>query len=334
MADSVASTLQIRLSRRDKQRLLKALLISLAVHLLLFGGYKLANYLNWKPDLLLPRWLKLNRKLEQVIAAKKEAMERQQQEIPLVFVDVSPAQAAAEAPPEAKYYSDKNSQAANPQADKETDIPKITGSQEHVPKTEDVPRNPFDRLQPALPAEPAPPAPPQEEVKAKPAQPVGDLTMAKPDFNPRPDIGVAERPRPRTIAEALALRQNSPPGQKMKQEGGVRNIRLDPGFDVKKSPFGDYDAAFIEAVRERWYSLLDQKRYDGYQRGKVGLQFALNSDGRITDMKVVEASVGLDLSLLCEMAVLDPAPYAPWPTELRRLVGGNQRKVQFTFYYD
>lgn len=330
MADAVASTLQIRLSRRDKQRLLRAFLVSVAVHLLIFGGYKFADYLRWQPDSLLPRWLKLSRKMEQAIAAKKEAM-AQQQEPPLVFVNVSPAQAVADPPKDAKYYSDKSSRAANPEVDKETGIPKITGTQEQVVRTEDTQRSPFDRLQPALPAQPGPQ---EEETKAKPAQPVGDLAIAKPELNPRPDTGAAERSRPRTLAEAKARQENSPAGQKMKQDGGVKRRLEFSALDAKATPFGEYDAAFVNAVSDRWFSLLDQKRYDGFQRGKVVLQFALNSDGRITDMKVVEASVGLDLSLLCEMAVLDPAPYAPWPSDLRRLVGSNQRKIQFTFFYN
>jgi hypothetical protein len=158
--------------------------------------------------------------------------------------------------------------------------------------------------------------------------------MAKPDLNPRPDAGTAERTRPRTLADARARLENSPPGQKMKQEGGVKRRLEFTALDAKATPFGAYDAAFVNAVSDRWFALLDQKRYDGYQRGKVVLQFALNSDGRITDMKVQEATVGLDLSLICEMAVLDPAPYAPWPSDLRRLVGSNQRKVQFTFFYN
>jgi outer membrane biosynthesis protein TonB len=329
MADAVATTLQLRLSRREKLRLLRALLVSLAAHLLLFGGYKLAQHYHWQPDQLLPRWLKFSRKLEQAIASKQQAMTTP--EPPLMFVNVSPAQAAAEAPPNTKYYSDKSSLAANPEADKDTGIPKITGAQEQIVKTEDTQRNPFDRLQPALPAQPAPP---QEEVKAKPAQPVGDLTMAKPDFNPRPDTGVAERPRPRTLQEARARLENSPPGEKMKQEAGVKRRMDFSGLDVSESPIGRYDAALVNAISQRWYDLLDSKRYDGYQRGKVVLQFALNYDGRITDMKVLEATVKLDLSLVCEMAVLDPAPYAPWPSDMRRMISGNQRIVTFTFFYN
>lgn len=331
MADVIVSTLQIRLSRREQQRLLQAFVLSVAMHLLVFGSYKAVHRLGWEADMLLPRWLKQSRTAEQLAAAQQKV--QASQEPPLMFVNVSPAQAAPEAPKDAKFYSDKNSRAANPEADQDTGIPKITGMQEQVPRTEDVPRSRFDQLQPALPAQPRPPT---EEARAKPSFAPGDLTMARPDFNPRPDTGTAESSRPRTLAEARARQQQRTglPGEKMKQDGGVKRRLEFASLDAKATPFGAYDAAFIEAVSQRWYDLLDQMSFDGYQRGKVMLQFALNYDGRITDMQVIEKTVGEALGLLCEMAVLDPAPYAPWPTELRRLVGSDQRKVQFTFYYN
>ena len=68
-----------------------------------------------------------------------------------MFVNVSPAQATAEPPKDAKFYSDKNSRAANPDADKITDIPKIDGKQTEFVKTEDIPRKKFTPLQPSPP---------------------------------------------------------------------------------------------------------------------------------------------------------------------------------------
>jgi hypothetical protein len=46
-----------------------------------------------------------------------------------------------------------------------------------------------------------------------------------------------------------------------------------------------------------------------------------------------ENSASEVLGYLCEKAVLDPAPYTPWPIEMRRMIGEN-RPIQFTFYYD
>jgi hypothetical protein len=52
----------------------------------------------------------------------------------------------------------------------------------------------------------------------------------------------------------------------------------------------------------------------------------------VTDMKVAENNVGEMLGLLCQKAVQDPAPYAAWPSDMRRLLG-NTRSIQFTFIY-
>jgi hypothetical protein len=138
--------------------------------------------------------------------------------------------------------------------------------------------------------------------------------------------------RPRTLAQAY---QQNPmlAGKLMQQEGGVRS-RGRVSIDVKGSPFGQYDALFISLVQQRWYQLLEQNTYMLDRRGKVVLDFRLRYDGRISDMGVADNSVGDVLSLLCQRAVLDPAPYARWPGDMRRMVGADYREVRFTFYYD
>jgi hypothetical protein len=256
----------------------------------------------------------------------------QPQEPPLLFVDVNPENASTEAPKNATHYSSLNSQAANPEVDKDSNLPKIAGEQKHVPKTEDVPRNKPAPLQPAAPT-PSVQAP-QEEVKAKPAQPPGDLAMAKPDPNPPKDPGEAPHSRPRTIKEALARQQdNRLAGQKMKQEGGVRH-RLDTSlFDTVATPFGEYDRYLIDAIQQRWYALLDERNYALDNRGKVVVQFVMHPDGRITDMTMSDNTAGEVLGYICEKAILDPAPYAAWPNAMRRMIGEN-RPIQFTFYYE
>jgi hypothetical protein len=160
----------------------------------------------------------------------------------------------------------------------------------------------------------------------------GDLTLSKPDLNPRPDQGEAERTRPRTISEAMA--RNRLVGQKMKQDDGSKRLRLEASFDTRATPFGVYDRAFIDAVQSRWYDLLDNMSYDGYRRGMVVLQFHLNYDGRITEMKVLEHTVTETLSLLCEKAVSDPSPFDKWSREMRLMVGKDYREIKFTFYYN
>ena len=325
----------LRLERAEVSRLTWAFAISLALHLLVFGTYQTGKKYNLWQSLHWPAWLLPPKIFTELLPKKEEPRpSRLLQDIPLVFVNVSPAQASAEPPKNAKFYSDKNSLAANPVPDKIADVPKITGKQDVVPKAEEVPREKFAPLQPSRPAQQAQAA--QPELKPKPAQPPGDLVMAKPSPTPREtqsDANEAKPDRPRKLSQVVVRQQDSrPPGEKIKQEGGVRHRELDPGFDVMQSPFGDYDRDLINAIRERWYSLLNEREYASDSVGKVVLQFRLHSDGRITDMKEGDNTAGYMLGYICQKAVLDPAPFAAWPSDMRRTLD-DTRNIHFTFYY-
>jgi len=331
----------MRQERAEFNRLVWAMIISLALHLVFVGGYQGGKKLGWWDHLQFPRWMQIPL-LSELLEKKKseQAAKPPLADVPLMFLGVSPDQATPEPPKDAKFYSDKNSIAANPQADQESDTPKITGTQTDVPKTEDVPRNKeFTTLQPAPPQVQQSPQE-QEEQKPKPAELPGDLTMAKPDTAAKPDPEPpkeeppAPTPKPRTIKEALARKKlQNIPGEKMKQEGGVKRRLELSSFDAKATPFGAYDAAMVEAISQRWYSLLDERSYASDGRGKVVLQFSLHQDGRISDMNVAENSTSEMLSIICQKAVRDPEPYAAWPPEMRRTMG-EIRKIQFTFYYN
>ncbi len=317
----------MRPGRFEYKRLGWALAVSVAFHLLCFGGYEFGR--NVLPVWLLRTRIQILTALAQHLQKKASPPPRPQPtEVPLVFVEVNPAAATPEPPKDAKYYSSQNSKAANPEvADK--DVPKITGQQEHVVKTEDAPRAK------SFPLQPAPPKQEQEAQQAKPNQPVGDLAMAKPETILRPETGKAPETRPRTILEAKMRQQqqnNQIAGQKMKQEGGARRHLEISSLDAKATPFGEYDRAFIDAVQNRWYAILDKENFALNRTGKVVLQFRLTYDGRITDMQIAQSTVGDTLAYACRFAVTDPAPYANWPMEMRREIG-DSRNIQFTFYY-
>lgn len=380
----------LRVEQAEVSRLAWAFAISLAIHLLLYGCYYTGNKYHLWQHLHLPTWLHPPKLLTQLIVPRKPAPPPpQRQEIPLVFVNVSPAQATAEAPKDAKFYSDKNSRAANPDADKITETPKIDGKHPEIVKTEDVERPKFTPLQPSPPPQPPketkppppkppketkppPPQPPKEkqpppveapkqtqkEPKPKPADTPGDLTLAKPSPTPRKTEGDAKEAkpvksdqsdksdrktegnakeakpeRPRTLKEALARQQqNQLPGEKMKQDGGVSRRHEMASLDTKATPFGAYDSALVEAISQRWFTLLDQRDYASDSRGKVVLQFNLHYDGRVTEMDMAENTAGEVLGLVCQKAVLDPAPFAAWPSDMRRTLG-DVRHIRFTFYY-
>lgn len=321
MAGTGAKTDSLRLSRFEKKRLLWALVLSLLAHFLVWGGYELGKKTGLWQRLHLPERLHL--------AAKKAPPTVLQETEPTMFLDVDPDQVSPEAPKDAKYYSAKNSRAANPDADKNSNQPKLTGKQTDVPKVRDAPRTPVTKPQPA----PEPPSPQKEQQPPSPPKPVeqpGEMKLAKldtsPEKKPTPE-------KPRTLKEARAQSSQLRPSIAMQQEGGTPRRALLPSFDSKSTAFGEYDAKIVEAISQRWYDLLDSQKFAQDRSGKVTLRFHLNANGTITDMAVMQNTVGDLLSYVCQQAVTDPAPFEAWPSDMRRAIGANFREITFTFYY-
>jgi len=323
----------LRRETAEASRLVWAFAISLMLHLSMFGTYEMGKQFGWWQRMQWPAWMKSPKMLTELLRKQQAVQQIQrQQEIPLIFVDVSPAQATPEPPKDAKYYSNKNSRAANQESEKETATPKIEGKHPELVKTEDVPRQEFTPLQPV------PPAPqtkePQEEAKAITTYKPGDLILAKPDLNPKKDEGSEKRERPKTVQEAKArLQESQLAGQKMRLEGGVSlHGRLD-SLDAKATAYGDYDWQLVAAIQTSWYHLLEEQGYAADYRGKVTLRFRLHYDGRITELSIGENTAGSIPASICETAIEKPNPYNKFPAEMRRVVG-DIRSITFTFFYD
>jgi len=302
----------LRFSRLEINRLLLALLFSLLVHLGVWGGYEAEKKTGWLKKLIPPARPKL-------VALPIKPMVPPVD--PTIYLDVS--QADAEAPKQAKYYSDKNSRAANPDVTLESNQPKLDGKQKNVPQTEDVPR--------PVKAPPASPTPPQKNTETKPTENSGlhpgTLQPGKPA-----DSAEQPKPRPRTVREALA-QQNKPPGLQLQQDGGVRRRALSASFDALATPFGDYDGKIVNAIRQRWYDLLDSQQFALDRTGKTTVYFHLNPDGSVTELKITDNTVGELLGYVCQEAIQQAAPFGPWSSDMRRMIGANFREITFTFYY-
>lgn len=274
---------------------------------------------------------------------RRNFQQQNRDEIPTMFVEVTPEQAATEAPKQAKFYSALNSKAMNPDTEKESNIPRIQGEQEKVVKT-------FDTLHPRT--QQPPPAPPPEpdikptdnaklestpqknapldESKPEASSKIGDLAFAKPPPESKPPES-QPRPRPRTVMEAK-LRQGTIQGEKMKQDGGVKNRGPIVAFDAKATTFGAYDEKIIAAVQQRWYSLLEESRLPT-RPGRVVITFKLHADGKADEIVVDEEDVGDILAVYCRRAISDPAPFDRWPDDMKRQIAKEYREMKFGFYY-
>lgn len=321
--------------------ILRALAISLLIHLLAFGVWKWGQAHKWWQTSRLPRWMQLaqNKVIAQV-AKKLPPQPQPPKSTPLLFVDVDPSLAVPTPPKEKKYYSTANTEAANPEKKINSDIPQINGEQDKVLKTTDFSKS---KAQPLQPSPPKPQEPKPEPVETKPPQPEpqktqspGDLAFAKPQDKAQDGKAQTEKvekkpehTRPKTLNEALE--RQGLRGEKMKQNGGVERTAISSSLDVARSACGDYDRDFIEAVQNRWDQLLQNQ--SGNMPGKVVVEFRLYFDGRITDMKVIQNEVTDLLALYCQKAILDPAPYKRWPPEMRAEINKDYREIRFTFYY-
>src|SRR2546430_10037735 len=150
-----------------------AFLISLLIHALLFGGWRMGKSLGWW-DHQATWLLNITKKLQSARVMARftpPPPPQQMREIPLMFMEVDPTLAVVEPPKDAKFYGAQNSQARNPDERDKAD-PKVDGKQTKIVRAEDVPKpKPFP-LQPAL--DTPTPKPPEEASKPK-SEPAGDL---------------------------------------------------------------------------------------------------------------------------------------------------------------
>ncbi|MGA3181540.1 MAG: hypothetical protein ABSF38_14460 [Verrucomicrobiota bacterium] len=327
-------------SKSGDKLLLWALAISLLIHLAVFGGWKWSQSHPWWRQVRLPAWMELGQnKFVASIAKKLPAVVVKEPQTPMLYIDVDPSLASAQPPQNPKYYSSADTRAANPEIKVPSDVPQISGTQTKVPKT----------VPPAAKTVPLQPSPPKNENTElaeakplpKPSLTAGDLTLAKPGEKMQDakgtnetDLGKAaqaqpKHERPRTLAEARA--EQGIQGDTSRQAGGVPHLALQATEDTARTPYGDYDRDFINAVRSRWYDLLQNRIAN--PPGKVVLEFDLHPDGRITGMTNPVSEVNLLLETLCESAVLDPAPFKPWPQDMRTLIS-DPRHLRFTFFYE
>ncbi len=335
-----------------------ALAISLALHALAFLSWQqraaLGQFAWLRP---LARWLAA----PAVIAPKPSASATptitfiQQSEPrrrePRTFMETDETQVSGEEPKDAKYYSDRSTVAANPEnpTGKEGDTPYLDGKETRVMSTETVVPGPATPALPATPPPSPPPAPPQPAVVEPPKEAppaklaeegrkvVEEKKLVMLDQPPPPPVA---RPAPVTLPEPpSAAPAASSPGSRREiaaikskmTASGVGRIGV-AAFNVAGSPFGEYDKMLIRAVQSRWYALIEQNGL--YERtGTVTLHFNLMQDGSVRDLEVKENTAGEILALFCQKAVVDSAPFAPLPENLRMLIGNDPREVNFTFYY-
>lgn len=253
---------------------------------------------------------------------------------PRQFIETDPSQVTGETPQNARFYSDNATVAANPHnpTGKLGDTPYLEGTETRVLNTVDsrpgsgsgIPAPPPAPAPPPTPAVPKPEEPPKK-IAEEGLKVVEEMKVAKLETPVAPPP-----PPPPPVSPGTPGREIAAAKSKL-TTAGIQRTGI-AAFNVASSPFGAYDKALIRAVQIRWYALMEQNRlYD--RSGEVVVQFFLHSDGSVHDVRTTEKSAGEILALFCEKAIVESAPFAALPDNLRALIGDEPREINFTFYY-
>jgi hypothetical protein len=65
----------------------------------------------------------------------------------------------------------------------------------------------------------------------------------------------------------------------------------------------------------------------------VVVGFNIPPDGKVPEARISESTVDNSLALICQKAVLDPSPFAPWPQEMRQALPNGLRTATLTFSF-
>ncbi|MBI5686096.1 MAG: energy transducer TonB [Verrucomicrobia bacterium] len=294
---------------------------------------------------------------------KHQAARRQPPQ--LNFIEVDALQASKTLPQNPKFFSDRSSLAANPAPkNRSAEIPKIEGRKltqietttVHLPaKTQPRPATPPPAARPAPKAPSATPArvetpkpvvtpkpaegitapepqrhpkqqQPQQQTAAKTAQPAAEAP-AEPQAAPQLKFAESSfglRPAPNEASPV----QRDIPTMASETDGGVAR-RGPTALNVVGMPQGAYSKKMFAEIGRRWTLLLEQHYADG-QPGRVKLSFTLYPTGHVDNLKVAQNTASSILGSYCQKAVLDCAPFDPWPQELK-LLGGDHLDITIDF---
>ena len=126
--------------------------------------------------------------------------------------------------------------------------------------------------------------------------------------------------------------ENTPPASRAEPSPRRRYLAIvEMPVSTTDGAIREYDRDLLAAIQQRWFTLLDL-RPDTPAKGKVVVEFQLYSNGSVAETRIAQSTVDKALDLLCQKAVLDEAPFSPWPYAVRQALTNECRSITLTFY--
>jgi len=287
----------------------------------------------------------------------QERMLARRKQVPLLsFVEVDASQASAIRPPDARFYSDRSSLAANPTPmARSVEVPKIEGRKLNHLETTTVrlpgraqptpARVASSKLQPfdlvmrvklsKIVQKPKEDGVTSPELALREQQPDPAVSVAQPV--PAQQAASAPVPHLQLAEPSFSLRSEPRPGEASEREIPTIASQTDAGvsrrgpvaLNVVGMPQGAYSKKMFAEIGRRWTLLLEQYYADG-QPGTVKINFTLYPTGRVANLRIAQNTASSILGSYCEKAVVDSSPFDRWPEELK-LLGGDHLDITIDF---
>lgn len=275
-----------------------ALLVSLGLHFLLF----------W----LLPNTFKQTVVILHPVEVLTTPVKIDEARLPPKLRYAETNSAANQAVPKAAdFVSSRNQTAAQPVPEKKptrSTLPKSTGESKTVKVAQGKPRS-IEVSEAAPTPEPAVAMAPKTAGSAPGA---AAATQSKPAVEAAPKPVNPDRPRAMAAAGTTGLLLRNPVG--VNRAGTV-------AISARFSNYGDYMQRMMEAIQSGWWDIIERSRFQSVSSGSVLIRFKLHRDGTVTDAQILNSDVQRIMALACKDAVMAPAPYDAWRTDMVALYG-------------
>lgn len=335
---------------RERREVMVAMFFSLALHFLLLWGWSMeSNSLQRVGEELEP---KAEHEIEVVFLPAKLQENKK-------FVDSAGLTEVEKAPVDAKFESDRNTQATSEKAGEGPSwLPTVEGKHKEFmefvetelslssgqtagaavqPRVGDIVDNVIEKVE-SLQGKPTErleqQQPQQEEVELAQFQ-NGQILLKKEETQEQPKqnrMEVAEQRNRAATAETPARSQvgvgYEPQRRLSKIEGGVSN-RGRASVAAVGTPIGRYKKALTDAIGSRWYFYV-QQNLSLMTIGTAVIRFYVHPDGRVSGVKVLTNSSSESFASVSIRAILE-AEIPPMPPEVAELLESNRIEVDYTF---
>ena len=268
---------------------------------------------------------------------------------------------ASNPPDEARYFSDRDQQAAqeNPAEEGDAGTPEIEG--EEPEKTQNIvegesemtPEEMVEWAEDRMPVlEQLPetrPIPGFAEVENEEGSGPVVTEETEPLVEKEVTIGVPLDGSAENLEE-LARNEETPPVEETRPQPRPRPTlpRLSPNpvgrregaaprigevaVDAKFSEYGDYIARMLDVIVRQWHLLAWETLGSAESGTLVAVSFRIDSSGAVDSVEVLRSTASLTATLICQDAIASRQPYGPWTRDMVEVLGEEQTiNIRFSY---